>query len=275
MKPSPAKDEPTPSPKQKADPETPSSEAAEPSEAEKIWEQYEKSQQHSRAKSKAKADERAREAREKRDNSGEGEEEQAGEGKQKKQKEEPPPPPHGTKSPWQVFTDTLKTEFKASKEWNESTKALSAGAQNFTENESVRKAREAYTAASSAATSSTASALKNTGKALGQGAAWTWDTTVVKGVRTGVNATGSAIDFATKPVRDTKVYKSVTGSVKNVIDDGSSSKYGGWVEKEERRKQRELRDLQEASRTDGRGRKIEKMEEDPECVHPLVTVLLC
>lgn len=262
-KPSPAQESSTtPLRQQQPEPETPASEPSEPSEAERIWEEYERSQKKSRAKSKARADERAREREEEDAN-----EEEPGGSEQKKRKEEAPPPPHGTKSPWQVFTDTLKTEFKASKEWNESTKALSAGAHQFTENESVRKAREAYTAASSAATSGTASALKNTGKALGQGAAWTWDTTVVKGVRSGVNATGSAIDSATKPVRDTKVYKSVTGSVKDVIDDGSSSKYGGWVEKEERRKQRELRELQGASRTDSRGRKIEKMEEDPEYVH--------
>ncbi|MDA4133871.1 MAG: hypothetical protein OK454_12225, partial [Thaumarchaeota archaeon] len=43
---------------------------------------------------------------------------------------------------------------------------------------------------------------------------------------------------ATKPIRDTEAYK----NVKNVIDDGSSSRYGGWVEKEERKRQRELRE---------------------------------
>ena len=185
--------------------------------------------------------------------------------KKEQKKEEPPsPPPHGNKTPWQVFTETLKSEFQASKEWNESTKALASSAHQFTENESVKRARQAYSAASGTATSATATALKGTGKALGQGAAWTWDTPVVKGVRTGVNATASGIEKATRPVRETKVYKTAVGSVKDVVDDGSSSRYGGWVEKEERRKQRELRELNEFGAGGRPGRRAEKAEEDPQ-----------
>lgn len=86
----------------------------------------------------------------------------------------------------------------------------------------------------------------------------------MKGVRTGVNLTGKGIEKATRPVRETQVYKTAMGGVKDVIDDGSSSRYGGWLEKEERRKQRELRELKEAAGTGGRGRRVEKMEEDPE-----------
>ena len=181
-----------------------------------------------------------------------------GEKEQKGKEDPPPPPPHGNKSPWQVFTETLQSEFQASKEWNESTKALSHSAHQFTENESVRKAREASSRAYGAATSVTGSALKGTGKVLGQSAAWTWDSAVVKGVRSGVNATGRGIDAATRPVRETKMYQ----SVRDVIDDGSSSRYGGWVEKEERRKKRELRELQESQGLSDK--RAEKMEEDPE-----------
>lgn len=183
--------------------------------------------------------------------------------KSKKQEEKrappPPPPPHGDKTPWQVFTETLRTEFKASKEWNESTKALASSAHQFTENESIRRAKAAYEAASGAATEKTASALKNTGKVIGKGAAWTWETPVVKGVRAGVNATGKGLDKVTKPVRETAAFK----SVKEVIDDGSSSRYGGWVEKEERRRKRELRELEEARASGRPGKRVEKIEEDP------------
>lgn len=188
--------------------------------------------------------------------------------RQQKKEAPPPPPPHGDKSPWQVFTETLKSEFKASKEWNESTKALASSAHQFTENESVKRARAAYSSASSATTSATSSALKGTGKVLGQGAAWTWDTAAVKGVRAGVNATGRGLEKATRPVRETKVYKTAVGGVKDVIDDGSSSRYGGWVEKEERRKQRELREAQEAVKTAGTpgAKPDEKIEEDPKYV---------
>ena len=178
--------------------------------------------------------------------------------KEKQRAEPPPPPPHGDKTPWQVFRETLSQEFQASKEWNESTKALASSAHQFTENESVKRARAAYTAASGAASSTTSSALKGTGKVLGKGAAWTWDTSVVKGVRSGVAATGRGIEKVTRPVRETNVYKTTMGGVKEVIDDGSSSRYGGWVEKEERRKQRELRDL---------NKEPEKIVEDPKSVN--------
>lgn len=185
-----------------------------------------------------------------------------GEGKEEGQKETPPPPPpHGDKSPWQVFTETLQTEFKASKEWNESTKALASSAHEFSENERVKQARAAYEASRQAASSRTSTAFKTTGQAIGKSAAWTWNTSVVKGLRSGVNATGSGIEKATRPVRETDAYKTAVGGVKDAIDDGSSSRYGGWVEKEERRKQRQLREEMEAK--SGR-RNAGPMVEDPE-----------
>jgi len=188
---------------------------------------------------------------------GEGEGEGEGDAKKEDKKAPPPPPPpHGDKTPWQVFTETLQTEFKASKEWNDSTKALASGAQQFTENERIQKARAAYSKASGAVGTGTAEALKTTGRAIGQSAAWTWDTSVVKGVRKGATVVGTGFDKATKPIRETEAFK----SVKQVVDDGSSSRYGGWVEKEERRKVREAREI--ADIKSGR-RPGQKIEEDP------------
>ncbi|KAF4122327.1 mitochondrial import inner membrane translocase subunit TIM44 [Geosmithia morbida] len=176
-------------------------------------------------------------------------------GKEKKEKKEdlPPPPPHGDKTPWQVFMETMNTEFQASKEWNESTKQIGAAAHQFSESESVRRAREAYEKSTGVVSSTASTAIKSTASALGKGAAWTWDTSVVKGVRKAANVTGDVVDKATKPIRDTEAYR----NVKNVIDDGSSSRYGGWIEKEERRKKRELMEKQR-----GNGGKV--MQEDPE-----------
>jgi len=178
------------------------------------------------------------------------------EGSSKKKKDEPPPPPHGDKTPWQVFTDTLRTEFQASKEWNDSTKQLSGNVRDFAESDAVRRAREA----SEAVSSTTGKVLKGTGKAIGQSAAWTWDTTPVKGLRMGVNATGRGLEKATRPVRETDAYKSVA----NVIDDGSSSRYGGWIEKEERRKLREAREARDIAEGRRPPPMTEKAEEDPE-----------
>ncbi|KAI0436247.1 TIM44 subunit of mitochondria import inner membrane translocase [Xylaria telfairii] len=169
--------------------------------------------------------------------------EESGEGKKEEKEDVPPPPPHGDKTPWQVFMETMQTEFKASKEWNESTKQLSDSAHQFTESESVRRARQAYESTTGAVSSTAGKVLKTSADAVGKGAAWTWDTNVMKGVRKGANITGEALDKATKPIRDTEAYK----SVKDVIDDGSSSRYGGWVEKEERKKARELRQKKAAA----------------------------
>ncbi|KAL2832078.1 hypothetical protein BDW59DRAFT_139661 [Aspergillus cavernicola] len=176
-------------------------------------------------------------------------------------KEDAPPPPHGDKSPWQVFRDTLQTEFKASKEWNESTKALASSAHEFSENENIKRARAAYEAASGAATTGTSSAIKTTGRAIGKSASWTWNTPVVKGLRKGVTVTSSGLEKATRPVRETEAYKTAVGGVKQAIDDGSSSRYGGWIEKEERRRQRQLREEKEAK---SGHRRTGPMVEDPE-----------
>ena len=188
-------------------------------------------------------------------------EESSSKGEGKKEEAAPPPPPHGDKTPWQVFRDTLQKEFKASKEWNESTKALASSAHQFTENENIKRARAAYEHASASATSGTSSAFKSTGKAIGKGAAWTWNTPVVKGARKGVTAAGSGIEKVTRPVRDTDAYKSAVGGVKDAIDDGSSSRYGGWIEKDERRRQRKLRD--EMASKSGQSRRTEPIVEDP------------
>jgi import inner membrane translocase subunit TIM44 len=189
-----------------------------------------------------------------------GEQKEGGEEGKKEKKDAPPPPPHGDKTPWQVFTETLKSEFQASKEWNESTKQLSAGVNDFTQNPRVQKARTTYTQVTDAATTKTAEALKTTAKAIGTGTAWTWDTAPVKGVRKVANVAGSGIEYATRPVRESKAFK----AVKETVDDGSSSRYGGWVEKEERRKRRELRELNELQRSGGKP--TGPLEEDPEYV---------
>lgn len=208
---------------------------------------------------KAKAEENKepesepKQEKEKEKKDGEDEGEGQSEGKQKeKQEDMPPPPPHGDKTPWQVFLDTMQTEFKQSKEWNESTKALASSAHQFAESEKVRKAREAYEATTGVVGSAASTVVKTTAGAIGKGAQWTWETPVMKGVRKGANITGEALDKATKPIRETEAYK----NVKNVIDDGSSSRYGGWIDKEERRKRREELAKQNP--------KVEVFEEDPE-----------
>lgn len=237
----------------KGAPEPPKEEAKKPAPAEESAppgksaadEAYEKMRREAGAKEEPIEEEPSEEKKE--GEQGEG-------GKKKEKKDEPPPPPHGDKTPWQVFTETLSQEFQASKEWNEGTKQLGGTLHDFTQNPQVRKAAEL----SEAAKTKTAEALKTTARGIGQGAAWTWDTMPVKGVRAAARVTGQGLDYATRPVRQTKAFQ----AVKETIDDGSSSRYGGWVEKEERRKRRELRELNELNRAGGK--RNEPMEEDPE-----------
>lgn len=186
-----------------------------------------------------------------------GEQKSEGEGESKEEpkkdnKDAPPPPPHGDKTPFQVFMETWKTEIKASKEWNESTKQLAGEVQEFRDSEGLKKASAAYDATvGRAGRGATAAA-----KAVGHGAAWTWETPVVQGIRKGVNATGRGIEHVTRPVRESQTFKDVS----DAIDDGSSARYGGFIEKEERRQRRLAREAK-----DGINR-LEKMEEDPEYV---------
>lgn len=198
----------------------------------------------------------------------EGEEEPTKDQEKKEKKEEeeapPPPPPHGDKSPFAVFYETLQSEFKKSQEWQESTKQLGATAQQFTESPAVQKAREAYGTTAEVAGKvgeKTAETLGRTASAIGKGAAWTWQTPVVKAGRAAVRVTGEGVAKVTKPVRETKVYKDIKQNVEEVIDDGSSSRYGGFLERDERKKQREMREMK------GSYKRAEKHEENLKYIH--------
>lgn len=196
------------------------------------------------------ADQEAKSDEQKSSQEGESKEGESKEGEKKEKKDLPPPPPHGDKTPWQVFRETFSSELKASKEWEESTKQLAGEVQELRESERVKQAGKAYDATIGAAGRS----AKTAAKVVGTGAAWTWETPVVQGVRKGVNATGRGIEQATRPIRESETFKTVT----EAIDDGNSSRYGGWIEKEERRRLRAIREAKE-----GGYKPAEPVEEDP------------
>ncbi|KAK9456095.1 hypothetical protein V1511DRAFT_496533 [Dipodascopsis uninucleata] len=137
------------------------------------------------------------------------------------------------KSPIQVFVDTFKEEWGKSKELQENIKALQDETGRMQESESFKKAREAYEKAS-LASSKTAQTIKKAGEVVGSAASSAWESPVVKSTREAVNATSETIHQATAPIRNTQIYK----DVKDVIDDGSSRRYGGYEEREIRRKRR-------------------------------------
>jgi import inner membrane translocase subunit TIM44 len=69
------------------------------------------------------------------------------------------------------------------------------------------------------------------------------DSGVINAIRASYGWAADAANRATAPVRDTAVYKAIAASVEDAFDDetGLSSRYGGYMEKEARRRKREIR----------------------------------
>ena len=105
----------------------------------------------------------------------------------------------------------------------------------------------------------TGKVIKRAASSVGQAAAATWDLPAVKTSRKVVSDTASTVaktvSTATEPIRQNEIYKSVSGAVGEAIDDGASSRYGGYRDRSERRR---LRNEWEAKR------KLRRVEENPE-----------
>ncbi|KAK9475144.1 uncharacterized protein V1510DRAFT_410144 [Dipodascopsis tothii] len=141
------------------------------------------------------------------------------------------------KSPFQVFVDTFKDEWNKSKELQDNIKALQDETGRMAESEAYKKAKDAYEKAregTSTASSATAKTLKKAGDVVGTAASVAWESPLVKGTRKAASTTADVVDKATEPIRQTRLYK----DVKDVIDDGSSRRYGGYEDRETRRKRR-------------------------------------
>lgn len=72
----------------------------------------------------------------------------------------------------------------------------------------------------------------------------------------------SAVATSTEPIRNTEAYKAISEAVADALDDSGASRYGGYEEKEVRRKLREKR-LAKAGRQGGIAR-TQRVAEDPE-----------
>lgn len=145
--------------------------------------------------------------------------------------------PKSDKTPVQVFFETFSKELKKSKELQNDIKALQDETGRLSESAAFKRAKEALEK-SNKARSATEKVIGKAGEAVGTAAAVTWNSAPVKATRDVVSKTADAVDRAAAPMRETTLYK----DVKDVIDDGSSLKYGGFESKEERRK-RHMRDL--------------------------------
>lgn len=77
------------------------------------------------------------------------------------------------------------------------------------------------------------------------------DSEVLKALARYSNSVSAFADRATAPVRDTAAYKAIASSFEEAFDDasGGAARYGGYTEKEERRKRREARLLKAGKTT--------------------------
>lgn len=163
-------------------------------------------------------------------------------------------------SPLKVFFDTFKNEVKKSNELKENIKALQDESGRMAESEAFKKAREAYETAQKGSNAA-GKVLKLTADVVGGAAVKAWDSPVGKGVRTTVRVSAEVADKAFEPVRQTQVYKDVS----EVIDDGSSTSYGGFLTKEQRQRLRE-KELEERARKGVKGPVRENEEAGGELV---------
>lgn len=143
------------------------------------------------------------------------------------------------KSPFKVFTDTFRQEWQKSKELQDDLKALQDETGRMSESAAFQRAKEAMDKAKkggSSASSAVGKGFSTAGKAVGSAASKTWDSKGMKYTRDFTAKTIDGIDKTTEPIRQTEFYK----DIKEVIDDGSSNRYGGYEDKEARRKRRDL-----------------------------------
>lgn len=77
------------------------------------------------------------------------------------------------------------------------------------------------------------------------------DSEVLKAIARATNSVSAFADRATAPIRDTEAYKAIAASVEEAFDDasGSALRYGGYTEKETRRRRREQRALKAGKTT--------------------------
>ncbi|EDK41229.1 hypothetical protein PGUG_05327 [Meyerozyma guilliermondii ATCC 6260] len=136
-------------------------------------------------------------------------------------------------SPLKVFFDTFKSEVKKSSELQQNIKALQDETGRVADSDAFKKAKEAFDKAQKGS-SAAGKVARKTAEAVGEVAVKAWDSPVGKGVRTTVRTSADVADRAFEPVRKTQVYKDMS----DVIDDGSSTSYGGFLTKEQREKLR-------------------------------------
>ncbi|KAG8908626.1 protein translocase subunit [Tulasnella sp. 403] len=178
------------------------------------------------------------------------------------------------KSPYQTFVETLKEELRKNKDLHDNMKQLQGDVDKLQDSESMKRAKEMYERARltssirenprlRAAAEELRKQGHKVGDAVGDALKAMEESELMRGLAKASSAVASTIATTTAPVRNTAAYKVLAETVMDALDDSISSKYGGYEEKEARRKRREQR-LLKAGRGGGLQARSQRVQVDPE-----------
>ncbi|KAG8698499.1 protein translocase subunit [Ceratobasidium sp. 394] len=176
------------------------------------------------------------------------------------------------KSPFQTFVDVLKEEIQKNRELQQNVKQLQGDVDKLQDSEAMKRARDMYERARLTSSikenpklRAAAEELKKSGikisDAVGEAVRSLEASGFYQGITRATAAVSSAVATSTEPIRNTEAYKAISEAVADALDDSGASRYGGYEEKEVRRKLRQKR-LEKAGRQGGIARS-QRVTEDP------------
>ncbi|CAE6357079.1 unnamed protein product [Rhizoctonia solani] len=187
--------------------------------------------------------------------------------------------PNEIKSPFQTFVDVLKEEIQKNRELQQNVKQLQGDVDKFQDSEAMKRAKDMYERARLTSSikenprlRAAAEELKKNGikisDAVGEAVRSLEASGFYQGITRATAAVSSAVATSTEPIRNTEAYKAISEAVAEALDDSGASRYGGYEEKEVRRKLREKR-LAKAGMQGGMAR-AQRIKEDPEAGSAMV-----
>ncbi|KAF0504897.1 import inner membrane translocase subunit tim44 [Gigaspora margarita] len=146
------------------------------------------------------------------------------------------------------FVENLKIQIEKNKEFQQNVKLLQDQADQLGDSETLRKAKEAYAKAKEETIrgSEKLDGLKKSVEKIGTKFSDTikdvgenpYVKGTIKGTQETISNVSSKISSTTEPIRQTKMYANIRDTLKETVGD-DISKYGGFIDKETRRKMKE------------------------------------
>lgn len=181
-------------------------------------------------------------------------------------------------SPFKVFVQTLKEEIQKNRELQADVQRLQGDVDKAANSEAMKRAREMYERArlanvlkSNPKLAAAAEDMKRAGLKISDGVGEALraveESEFMRQLAKTSAAVSERVSTATAPVRETEAYKALADSITDAFED--STRYGGYEEKEARRKRRLAR-AERAGRLNAGKPKRVRVEENPEAGSALV-----